>query len=264
MEMDVDAAATKLSHEERERLVSNFAVWLDRALENEHAPEGLMPEVLAVLRDGEPLPPLHGMDAAGQGSDLYSLWSSIVTLTQEVRVQGRLFKQLNETVAQSVKNGSESADAQMSRSETGAGGRPRKQEIDLLLDLRDRIDRGIGTARNASAELDPARLPRLARWLGVGRGYAQHAQEVFHALSHGYLLTLERLDEALVACGLDRIVCLNRIFDPQCMTVIDIEETGAIPEGTVVEVYRDGYEWNGKVYRSAQVRVARNLETKTQ
>ena len=184
-------------------------------------------------------------------------------LTQEVRVQGRLLKQLNETLARSGQNESASPDAEESQSEAAAGGRPRKQEIDLLLDLRDRIERGIATARDAAARSDPARLPRLARWLGVGRGYARHMQEVFHALSHGYLLTLERLDEALVACGLDRIVCLNRLFEPQRMTVIDIEETGAVPEGTVVQVYRDGYEWNGKIYRTAQVKVARNMGTKT-
>lgn len=261
--MDVDASATKLSSDERERLVSNFAAWLDRALEDEQAPEGLTPELLTALRDGELLPPLDATHAVGQGRDLYSLWSSMAILTQEVRVQGRLLKQLNETLARSGQNESASPDAEESQSEAAAGGRPRKQEIDLLLDLRDRIERGIATARDAAARSDPARLPRLARWLGVGRGYARHMQEVFHALSHGYLLTLERLDEALVACGLDRIVCLNRLFEPQRMTVIDIEETGAVPEGTVVQVYRDGYEWNGKIYRTAQVKVARNMGTKT-
>jgi molecular chaperone GrpE (heat shock protein) len=31
-----------------------------------------------------------------------------------------------------------------------------------------------------------------------------------------------------------------------------------VPEGTVVAVYRNGYEWNGEVYRTAKVKVARN------
>jgi molecular chaperone GrpE len=261
MEMDVDTSTMKVSPEERERLVRNFAVWLDRALEDEQAPEGLTPDLLTALREGDPLPPL---DASGQGSDLYSLWSSMTTLTQEVRVQGRLFKQLNETLARSGQSGPKPADAEESRFEVVAGGRPRKQEIDLLIDLRDRMERGIVTARDAAVRLSPGRLPRLARWLGVGQRYARHAQEIFSALSHGYSLTLDRLDEALVACGVDRIACLNHIFDPQRMTAIDIEETGDVPEGMVVEVYRDGYEWNGKVYRSAQVKVARNMETKTQ
>lgn len=263
MEMDVDTSVRKGSPEERERLVRHFAAWLDLALEDEQPPEGLTPELLAALQAGEPLPPLDATHTAGQGSDLYSLWSSMATLTQEVRVQGRLFKQLNETLARSEQNGSEPVEAEESRSEVSTSGRPRKQEIDLLLDLRDRMERGIATARDAAAGLTPARLPRLARWLGVGQGYARHAQEIFNALSHGYALTLDRLDEALVACGVDRIACLHQTFDPQRMTAIDIEETAAVPEGTVVEVYRDGYEWNGKIYRSAQVKVARNRETST-
>lgn len=42
------------------------------------------------------------------------------------------------------------------------------------------------------------------------------------------------------------------------MTAVDIAESGDVPEGTVVEVYREGYEWNGEVHRTAQVKVARN------
>ncbi|MGC9225311.1 MAG: nucleotide exchange factor GrpE [Terracidiphilus sp.] len=277
MEMDVDTSSAKVSPEVRERMLRNFAAWLDRALEEEQPPEGLTPELLSALRSGEPLPPLDDAHATVQGSDLYSLWSAMTTLAQEVRVQGRLFKQLNETLGKSVQNQSAqdrdspsqeaawgSAGAEEGRSEPSIGGQPRKQEIDLLLDLHDRMERGIATVRNATNELTPARLPRLARWLGVGRGYAQHAQEILGALSHGYSLTLDRLDEALVACGVDRIACLNRGFDPQRMTAVDIEETAAVPEGTVVEVYREGYEWNGKVYRTAQVKVARNTGSKLQ
>ena len=282
MEMDVDTSSPEVSPEVRERMVRNFAAWLDRALEEEQPPEGLTPELLSALGNGEPFPPLDDAHATVQGSDLYSLWSAMTTLSQEVRVQGRLFKQLNETLVKSVQNQSAqdrdspsqeaawgSAGAEEGRSEFSGSGQPRKQEprkqeIDLLLDLHDRMERGIATARNATNELTPARLPRLARWLGVGRGYAQHAQEILGALSHGYSLTLDRLDEALVACGVDRIACLNRGFDPQRMTAVDIEETAAVPEGTVVEVYREGYEWNGEVYRTAQVKVARNTGSKLQ
>lgn len=253
-------------------MVRNFAAWLDRALEEEQLPESLTPELLRALRNGEPLPSLKEAHFPDQGSDLYSLWSAMTVLAQEVRVQGRLFKQLNEMLMQSAQNGgaqseetaSEPPRAEETRSAHSAGGQPRKQEIDLLLDLRDRVERGIGAAHEASAGLTSARLPRLARWLGVAREYTQHAQQIIIALSHGYTLTLDRLDEMLTASGVDRIACLNRPFDPQRMTAIDIDESGDAPEGTVVEVYRDGYEWNGTVFRTAQVKVARNQGNKLQ
>jgi len=38
------------------------------------------------------------------------------------------------------------------------------------------------------------------------------------------------------------------------MNAIDKEESVTLPEGTVLEVYRSGYEWNGEVFRPAQVR----------
>jgi molecular chaperone GrpE (heat shock protein) len=263
--MDVHTSSTKISPEERERMVRNFAAWLDCALEDEELPEGLPPELLSALQNGEPFPPPGGRQAAGLGGDIYSLWSAMTTMTQEVRMQGRLFKQLNETLVQNVQNGVlQREDESLSEKVRGDGNQlaAGKQQIDLLLELRDRMERGVATARDAAAELAPARLPRLARWLGVGSGYGRHAQEILSALSHGYSLALDRLDEALVACGIDRIASLGRIFDPQRMTAVDIDEKGDVAEGTVIEVYRDGYEWNGTVYRTAQVKVARNMRSK--
>ena len=264
--MDAETSSTKMSPEARERLVRNFAAWLDRVVEEEKLPEGLPAELLTALQNDEPLPPLEGTLSAGQGGDLYSLWSAMTTLAQEVRVQGRLFKQLNETVIQDLQ--SRNPPGEDTAPEPAAGDRkpetPGKQQVDLMLDLRDRMERGVGAARDAAAELAPSRLPRLARWLGVGSAYARHAQEILGALSHGYSLSLDRVDEALVASGIDRMACQNHRFDPQRMTAIDIDETGANPEGTVVAVYRDGYEWNGKVYRTAQVKVARNPGSKLQ
>ena len=269
MEMDADTSPPQVSPE-RERMVRSLAVWLDRALEDEPPPVGLTPELISALRNGDELPPLdEAGDGTDGGSDLYSLWAAMTTLAQEVRVQGRLFKQLNETLLQTGQAAGQSCPATPAAEsggveESAGSRRPRKQEIDVILDLRDRMERGVATARDAVAELAPARLPRLTRWLGLGGGYARHAQEILGALSHGYSLSLDRLDEALVACGVDRIACRNSIFDPQCMTAVDIEETDSLPEGTVVEVYRDGYEWNGKVYRTAQVKVARNAGSKLQ
>ena len=277
MEMEEVHSSTGFSCEERERVVRGFEAWLDqylaRAMADEPAPQGLTAGLLAALENGDPLPPLESNQFGSSGCDLYSLWGAMTALTQEVRLQGRTFKQLNETLSQSAQSLETSAAEAKEGGEEPAGTQPvearspRKQEmhlpLDVLLDLRDRVERGGNTARNAAEELAPKRLPRLARWLGVGGGYASHAQEILAALTHGYSLTLDTLDEALVGCGVSRIACQGQIFDPQRMTAVDIEETCSVPEGTVVEVYRNGYEWNGEVYRTAQVKVARNPERKS-
>ena len=276
MEMEDDESSAGLSAEERERLVQGFEAWLDRALADEAPPQGLTAELLTALSRGDALLPLEGGQPGSGGCDLYSLWAAMTALTQEVRLQGRTFKQLNETLVQSLEASSEGVQdtgaaeelAEPTRIQQDEGRQVGKRQIHLpvgiLLDLRDRVERGGSTAHNAAGELAPARLPRLARWLGVGRGYARHTQEILAALSHGYSLTLDTLDEALSGCGVSRIACKGQIFDPQRMTAVDIQETLSVPEGTVVEVYRNGYEWNGEVYRSAQVKVARSPERKSE
>jgi len=275
--MEEDESSTGFSPEVRERILRGFEAWLDRSIADEQPPQGLTAGLLAGLENGDPLPPLESEQTGSGGCDLYSLWEAMTALTQEVRLQGRTFKQLNETLSQSAQSleasaaeargGEEDAPAQPSRIHQAEAGQPRKREIhfplNVLLDLRDRVERGANTARNAAEELAPKRLPLWARWLGVGARYAGHAQEILTALSHGYSLTLDSLDEMLVDSSVSRIACQGQIFDPQRMTAVDIEETSSVPEGTVVEVYRNGYEWNGEVYRTAQVKVARTPERKS-
>ena len=41
------------------------------------------------------------------------------------------------------------------------------------------------------------------------------------------------------------------------MNAIESEESATVSPGTVLEVYRSGYEWNGEVFRPAQVKVSR-------
>lgn len=76
------------------------------------------------------------------------------------------------------------------------------------------------------------------------------------ALRKGYELGLERLDQTLAEFNAREIRCHGQLFDPQRMNAIEQEESSVFPAGTVLEVYRSGYEWNGEVFRFAQVKVS--------
>jgi molecular chaperone GrpE len=76
------------------------------------------------------------------------------------------------------------------------------------------------------------------------------------ALKKGYELGLERLDQTLEEFNAREIPCEGQTFDPRRMNAIDREASSDVPEGTVIEVYRSGYEWNGEVFRTAQVKVS--------
>ncbi len=261
MEIDTE----KLPQAEvRARLLSQFERWLDSALAEEAPPEGVTANLLAALDSGETLPPIEGQ------SDLYSLWSAMTALTQEVKIQSRTFRQLNDTLTTKLESvmeaaqGSPSApiagDESASHPVAGVEKKLEKNQLDLLLDLHDRLDRGLRSVRQAATQL--LAVPRrslLSRWLGAGKAELRQTRDTLTALEKGYTLTLQRVDQALEDSHLYPIHCAGQIFDPHRMTAVELEETDDVPEGTVVGIYSDGYEWNGQLYRAAQVKVARPL-----
>jgi molecular chaperone GrpE len=81
--------------------------------------------------------------------------------------------------------------------------------------------------------------------------------EIISSLKKGYQMGLDRIDEALQPLGLTEIVCEGKPFDPKVMKAVDIKETGEVPDGTVLEVYRTGYVIDAEVLQPAEVKVAR-------
>ena len=77
----------------REEILQRFEEWLERAVAPEEPPRGIDAEILAAVTG-----------AAGEGegrdpADAYSLRSAVTALAQEVKLQGRSFKELNETLS---------------------------------------------------------------------------------------------------------------------------------------------------------------------
>jgi molecular chaperone GrpE len=77
------------------------------------------------------------------------------------------------------------------------------------------------------------------------------------AAADGYSLSLRRVERVLPTFQLDPVSCAGEVFDPEQMEVVEVVSDPAAPTGTVVETVRPGYRWRGKVFRFAQVKVAR-------
>ena len=76
----------------REEILRRFEQWLDGALAAEEPPRGIDAEILAAIAgDSED----HARPAS---TAAYSLWAAMTALTQEVKLQGRSFKELNDTL----------------------------------------------------------------------------------------------------------------------------------------------------------------------
>ena len=77
------------------------------------------------------------------------------------------------------------------------------------------------------------------------------------AAADGYAMSLRRVERALPALGLEPITSVGLPFDPERMEAVEVVGDSGEPPGTVVEDVRPGYRWRGKVFRFAQVKVAR-------
>jgi molecular chaperone GrpE len=210
---------------DRDEILRRFEVRLDEALAQEDAPRGIPEELLC------------GEDTGAEEAmvDRFRMWSALTALTQEVKLQGRGFKQLSDTLGREQE------------------ARSRKEWLDGLLEVRERLLRGVEAA-GARERVQPVFWDQVfrRRWEQV-----RHALEVVDAMEQGYRLSLKSLDDLLARFDVREIECKGEPFDPRLMSAVDVVETLDVPEGTVVAVYRTGYEWSGAVYRPAQVRVAR-------
>ena len=291
----------------RAEILRRFEEWLDGAVDSEEPPRGIEAEILAAVTGGA----TEGREPLAD----YSLVSGMTALTQEVRLQGRSFKDLNETLSTQA-NRMTDRERELLVRETER--RCRKEALSVLIDLRDRLGRGLDSVR--AGELARAREPvRVQEPIGDGEAAISKAAprgwlaRIFSppelsrsdlsrkeqslasqptrdqaktdqtktdqaktdqaktdqarpdgdgtgatlaAFKKGYELGLDRLDQALEEFNAREIPSQGQPFDPRRMNAIDREESSALPEGTVLEVYRSGYEWNGELFRPAQVKVA--------
>lgn len=285
-------AAARPSHDSREpletsgprgafraQLLKRFSTWLDGTLAEESPPDGIAPRILAELEEAFDLSEAESLD---DRCDMRALWSALTALVQEVKLQGRAFKELadrmaplrdlfsrieavREAHAEALSEARRMAREALSAREgrhrdevREAERRSRKELLEHLLDLRDRLGRGLEVSRShlQGTRTRPPRTP-LGRLLRGRRDALRAAVEAVGALQEGYGMALEHLDEKLRELGVSEIECTGGTFDPHTMCAAEVEETERVPEGTVLEVLRPGYLWGEMLLRAAQIKVAR-------
>lgn len=239
----------------RDEILRRFESLLDAAWTGEAPPSGVDQGILEAI--------VNGPDATDPRADSYALWTSMTALTQEVKLQGRAFQELNHTLASQTGKIAEELRAVYSERERAlqreAERRARREVLNALIDLRDRLGRGRELV--GSQPVIPQAPPPASWWQ---RLFSQPAapppapNEAFKALVRGYELSIERLDQTLEEFNAREIRCQGERFDPKRMNAIESEESSSAEPDTVLEVYRSGYEWNGEVFRPAQVKVSRS------
>ena len=260
-------------------ILQRFAVWLDDVLAEEKPLEGVAEELLAELYDDVRSDTVNKMAGA---DDLHSTWSAMTALTQEIKLQGRAFKQLNEKMASftgldatidqflathrpalaDARRIAEAVRADRTERETelklAARSHARRALIGVITEIRDSLIIGLRSAAEGQRKLkESPKGSRLKNFFIHNAADQNHKLDIVDSLQKGYQMSLDRINEALQSLGVTEIVCEGERFDPRVMNAVDIEETAEVPDGTVLEVYRTGYMMDAEVLQAAQVKVAR-------
>jgi len=125
-----------------------------------------------------------------------------------------------------------------------------------------------GAKAKPAAEATDADSEPWAEWaLAVNDAHAAQSEEIaaladklnpmIEGITDGYAMSLRRVERVFEQVGLMPIPAEGEPFDAELMEVVEAISGSDEPSGTVLEEVRRGYRWKGKVFRFAQVKVAR-------
>jgi molecular chaperone GrpE len=86
----------------------------------------------------------------------------------------------------------------------------------------------------------------------------ERVRQLLESLMTGYTMSVQRVERALRQHGLEAIPTAGERFDPERMEVVEAVADSGRPSGEVLDEVRRGYLWNSRVFRYAQVRVAKS------
>ncbi len=262
-------------------VLAEFRDWLTALIPatNEEASGGRLPP-----------DPQHQGAVAPRSLDLHTLLGQFVAVRQEVNLQTRAVRAQQEQSAETLRQLAAALDA-LSLSQA-RGEDSRQQTIDeairpLLKTLIDSYDalalarremrrvsetvlpflEQLAAATSVKPETPPSLWARLFRSPAsllerqkrdrLARDSAERVQQLLSSLVTGYTMSLQRIERALLQHGLESVPTTAERFDPERMEVVEAVADSGRPSGEVVEEVRRGYLWNGRVFRYAQVRVAK-------
>lgn len=88
-------------------------------------------------------------------------------------------------------------------------------------------------------------------------GFAEQGSEEVQNWAKGFEMILSQFKDVLGSHNVQSIQAENKQFDPHLHEVIEIEETDAYEEGTVLKEFVKGYKCGDRIIRPARVKIAK-------
>lgn len=184
------------------------------------------------------------------GTDLYSLFSELEVLRNEVKTESRLvgsaFEQFRDGL--DILRGSQSQlERELERSRTEAAQMRKTLLRPILLewlDLHDRLTAGQNSLQNY-------RPIKGWFWRTLSR---KEDRQFIQGIRDGQAMTLRRLEEFLIRQQVKPLEVLGQIVDPHTMTVVELDHKPELENGMVTKELRKGFLWGHDVLRLAEVK----------
>lgn len=204
--------------------------------------------------------------------DLHTLVGQFTALRQEVNLQTRAVRAQQEQNAETLKLLTETIEQTTSVEDDAADPTPEDDRplLKALIETADVQSLALRELKRLAATLEAAESsePPRSSWLGRLVGVDRILQELrkrpeaaYHAkvesAAAGLAMGLQRIERLLAHHGLTPMNAENRPFDPDQMEAIEVVVDASRKPGEVVDEVRRGWHWNGRVFRFAQVRVAK-------
>ena len=188
-------------------------------------------------------------------TDLYSLFSELVALKNEVRLESRQVKTaLDEfrAVFATLQTSQDQLSNELDRARNAVPDQQRaalKPVLLELVELRDRFEAGLRVLHNYHPTL----------WVRV-LGRRRRDRNLLQAIAQGQDISLRRLDQILNAQQVIPLAAEGQPLDPHTMRAAELDERPDLANGIVTEELRKGYLWRGELLRLAEVKVNRRPE----
>ncbi|HTU91333.1 MAG TPA: nucleotide exchange factor GrpE [Gemmataceae bacterium] len=276
-----ERAAQALTPDAVAAVLADFRAWLMALTTEEQRAGSVSDEAAAVANAAGSLP---------RSPDLHTLLGQFVAVRQEVNLQTRAVRAQQEQNAETLRQLTAALDA-LRQSQT-RGEEDSQQAIDeavrpllkTLIDLYDalalagremrRLRETMLPGLEQLAAIRPEPEPPPSLWARLfrspapapeqherqrlARDSAERVRQLLESLVTGYTMSLQRIERALRQHGLEPVPSAGERFDPERMEVVEAVAGSGRPSGEVVEEVRRGYLRNGRIFRFAQVRVAKS------
>jgi len=249
--------------EEVERVLADFRGWLlaegqgaRGKGQDESSPSGLAPRPMPLA------PP----------TDLFALIGQFTALRHEVNLQTKAARAAVEQNADVLRQLADRDDEPEPEPEAEAtdDDDALRPAVKAVIDIADALalsHRQAERLRDSAAALlkadaaPPAPPGFFARLFGAAPAATPPDLDALRKLAagvaDGYALSIRRVERLLPTWDVEAIRCTNEEFDPELMEVVEVVADSGLEPGTVVEEVRPGYRWRGRLFRFAQVKVAR-------